>query len=250
MKISAVILTKNEEKNIRECLKSLKFCDEIIIVDDFSEDETVEIAKNYDSRFKIYERRLNGDFAAQRNYALEKCSKDWALFIDADERVSKALALEISKLKTQNSNLVGYDVRRQDILWGRKMKHGEFGQIKLLRLARKDAGKWKRQVHEVWEVKGKIGQLKNPIIHNPHQTLREFISDINWQSSLHAEAILKEGKRASVGKIVLFPLAHFARNWKFRLGFLDGTEGFVAALIMSFHSFLAWSKLWIRQREK
>jgi hypothetical protein len=117
-------------------------------------------------------------------------------------------------------------------------------------LARKDAGKWKRKVHEYWEVRGPIGSLKNPLRHYPHPTLREFIADINWQSSLHAEANLKEGKKANVVKIVLYPLAHFVRNWKFRLGFLDGMEGFVVALVMSFHSFLAWSKLWIRQREK
>lgn len=135
-------------------------------------------------------------------------------------------------------------------MWGKQMKHGEFGNTKLLRLAKAGSGKWVRKVHEVWEVKGKVEELANPLLHYPHQTLREFIADVDWQSSLHAEANLKEGKRSNLFKIAAYPKLKFIKNWIFGLGFLDGTEGFVAALIMSFHSFLAWSKLWKMQKEK
>ena len=248
MSISAVVLSKNEEKNIKECLESLKFCNEIIVVDDFSQDDTVRIAKS--SGAKVYSRRLNNDFAAQRNYALDKCSSEWILFTDADERITERLAAEIANINNQTSKDTGFYIRREDTIWGKRLKHGEFGTTLLLRLAGKDAGKWKRAVHEYWDVKGKKGQLKNPILHYPHQSLREFISAVNWHSSLHSEANLKEGKKSNIFKIILYPKLKFLNNWIIKRGFLDGTEGFVAALMMSFHSFLAWSKQWIKQQEK
>src|SRR3989338_3704487 len=130
--ISAVILTKNEKKNIKDCLQSLNWCDEIIVIDDDSEDKTVEIVKNlklktqnYNSKLKIYKRSLNNDFSSQRNFGLSKAIGDWVLFIDADERVSKALALEISNLKSQISNLNGFYIRRRDFMWGRELRYGE-----------------------------------------------------------------------------------------------------------------------------
>lgn len=247
-KISAVILTKNEEKNIKECVECLTFCEEIIVIDDYSDDDTVRTAES--SGAKVYRRKLNSDFAGQRNFALDKCSNEWIFFVDADERITKELADEILASNFQTSQYTGFYIRREDIIWGKSLKHGEFGKISLLRLAKKNGGKWKRAVHEYWDIKGKKGLLKNPISHYPHQTLREFITDINFQSSLHADANLNEGKRANLLKIVSFPKLKFIKNWIIKRGFLDGTEGFVAALIMSFHSFLAWSKQWIKQQEK
>jgi len=248
MKISAVILTKNEEENISECIKSLNFCSEIIVIDDKSSDRTVEIAKSLGA--KVYERELGEDFSAQRNFGLKKATNEWVLFIDADERVPEKLASEIAKIIKQKSDFYGYYIKRQDVIWRKKLKHGEFGSIKLLRLARVDSGKWVRKVHEYWIIQGKVGSLENALMHYPHSTLKEFIADVNWQSDLHAEENAKEGKISSLYKIVFYPKLKFLNNWIIKKGFLDGTEGFVAALIMSFHSFLAWSKLWIKQREK
>lgn len=249
MNISALILTKNEEKNISECISGLKFCDEIIVIDDNSSDNTVEIAKR--SGAKVFQRNLDRDFAGQRNYALEKASGKWVFFVDADERVSDELRKEIKKeIDSPDNPHVGYFVRRDDYMWGKKLKYGETGGVLLLRLARKSAGKWVRSVHEVWKAVGRTKTLRNPLKHYSHQTLREFISDINFHSDLHAVANYKEGKRSSWVKILFWPRAHGFKNWVLKLGFLDGTEGFVFALIMSFHSFLSWSKLWIKERKK
>jgi len=255
MSLSAVVITGNEEDNLKECLASLGFCDEVIVVDDNSTDRSVQIAREFGA--KVFERALNADFAAQRNFALSLSKGEWVLFVDADERVSESLASEISKIKNtalpagrQKPRFSGYYIKRQDNIWGKWLRHGEFGSIKLLRLARAGSGKWQRRIHEEWKITGNVGQLKNCLLHYPHRTLREFISDVNWMSSLHAEENFKEGKRSNVLKIHFWPKVKFFNNWVLRLGLLDGTAGFIAALMMSFHSFLAWSKLWKLQREQ
>jgi len=249
MNLSAVVLTKNEEGNLRDCLESLKFCDEVIVIDDGSTDKTVEIANQLGA--KVYTRPLNGDFSAQRNFGLAKASGKWVLSIDADERVGEKLKGEILAEVGRDANpIVGYFVKRGDYLWGKKLKFGETASLSFLRLARKSGGEWERCVHEVWQVMGRTKTLTNPLSHYPHQTLREFIHDINFHSDLDVLAKKKEGKRASLFKIIFWPKGKFINNWIFRLGFLDGDRGFLLALLMSFHSFLSWSKLWIYQKQR
>lgn len=241
--VSAVVLTRNEEKNIERCLKSLSWCEEIIVVDDYSEDGTPDIAKKLDAT--VYSHHLNDNFSAQRNFGLGVVKNDWVLFVDADEIVTPALRDEISQ-KTEDRKLktAGFFLARRDILWGRELKHGETGNVRLLRLARKKAGKWRRRVHETWEVSGATQTLKNPLLHYPHQSLREFVSDVDRMSTLHAQALKEQGVRSNVLKILFWPPAKFFYNWVFKLGFLDGGPGFLVAAVMSFHSFLSWSKLW------
>lgn len=247
--VSAVILAKNEEKNIGECIKSLAWCDEILVIDDNSGDQTVELAKKYGA--KVYKRSLADDFAAQRNFGLDKAGGEWVLFVDADERISAPLAAEI-QLRTYNTenSIVGFYIKRCDVMWGRELRYGEQGVVMLLRLARENAGVWRRRVHEVWNVQGRVDELENPILHYPHQSLREFIADVDFHSTLHAKANQEEGKRSDLLKILFYPPAKFIKNWVFKLGFLDGAPGFISAALMSFHSFLAWSKLWLMQKER
>ena len=134
--ISVVILTKNEENNIAACLESLSWCEEKIVVDDKSTDKTVEIAKKMGA--KVYERAMEQDFSAQRNFGLEKAEGEWVLFIDADERVSSALWYEIMERTNDPINpYVGFFVKRLDVMWGKELRHGETGNIKFLRLAKK-----------------------------------------------------------------------------------------------------------------
>lgn len=272
MQISAVVITKNEEKNIGACLQSLAWCDEIIVVDDYSTDATYKIISNLkflisnkyaNPKIKIFKRKLDCDFAEQRNFGLSKAKNEWVLFLDADEIVTPALKKEIFNLPClrrqefstakQQAPLIydGFYLNRQDVWNGKILKHGEFskygwfGNAKLLRLGRKKAGKWVRPVHELWNIKGEVGILKNPIIHFSHQDLREFINKINYFSDLHATALKKEGKKSSIMKIIVWPVGKFVYNYIFRLGFLDGLEGFVISIYMSMHSFLAWSKAWL-----
>lgn len=244
--ISAVVLTKNEEKNIKDCLGSLKWCDEVLIIDDYSEDKTTEIAESFGA--KVYKKKLENDFAGQRNFGLEKAKGDWVLFVDADERITPALREEVIKLLSYKvTKYSGFYLKRRDFMWGRELKYGETGNVKLLRLAGKDVGLWKRRIHEVWEVKGNIGTFHSPLLHYPHQTLREFLAEIDWMSTLHAQENKKEGKKANIFKILIYPKLKFIDNWILKLGFLDGVQGLLVAFLMSFHSYLAWSKLWLEE---
>ncbi len=245
--ISAIIIAKDEEKVISRCIESLSWCKEIIVIDNNSSDKTAQLAKQLG--VKVYTSDIQNDFAKLRNFALTKTTNTWALFIDADEVVSPELASEINNLKLADNNYDGFCVHRTDFWHGKEIKYGETGQAKFLRLAKVRASKWRRAVHENWSVEGEVFTLKNPIFHYPHPTLSEFLKDINFYSTLHAEANFKEEKRSNILKILSLPILKFINNYFLKLGFLDGLEGFVIASFMSLHSFLGWSKLWFIQRK-
>ena len=265
MKISAVVLTKNEEKNIKECLKSVcQLADEIIIIDDNSKDQTREIAKKNGA--KVFIRSLNNDFSSQRNFGLKKAKGDWILFVDADERITKSLAAEIKSwidevgpvpqgginrskrrpfLSGSDLNHKGFYVKRRDFVFGKWLKYGESGKIKLLRLGKKGAGFWKKPVHEAWDIRGIIKEFNSPLLHYPHSAVSEFLIKINKYSTLRAQELYKKGKRVGFFEVIGYPLAKFFKNFFWHLGFLDGLPGFLHAIIMSFHSFLVRGKLWL-----
>jgi glycosyltransferase involved in cell wall biosynthesis len=244
--ISGVVLTKNEDKNIEDCLKSLSWCDELIVLDDNSTDKTQELAQKMGA--KVFVRELDNDFSDQRNFGLEKAKGDWVLFLDADERVSEVLRGEIQSIILDTKNN-GFFIKRHDVWKGKTLTHGEVGSIKLLRLARKGFGSWTRKVHEVWNIKEPVANLKHPILHYPHQTVSEFVESIDKYSTLHAEEKLKNKETSNLFRIIFYPIFKFIQNYLLRLGFLDGTQGFLYAALMSFHSYLSWSKLWLKQRK-
>lgn len=239
--ISAIVLTKNEEKNIKECLLGLTWCDEIIVLDDDSVDGTVKIAEKLGAR--VIRHSLDGNFAEQRNFGLEKAKGEWIFFVDADERVSKELAEEI-KEGIKDDDVAGFYFRRIDNFMGKWLKRGEIGRLKILRLARKGKGEWKRKVDEIWEIKGKTKTFKSPLLHYSHPTLSEFLTSINERSTLNAREFYEKGRRVAFIEW-LKPPAKFIQNYFFYLGFLDGIPGFVFAVLMSLHSFLVRAKLYL-----
>lgn len=247
--ISVVVLTKNEEKNIVDCLESLTWCDEVIVIDDQSEDRTAEISQKLGA--KVYKHNLNGDFSKQRNFGLEKARGEWILFIDADERISEQLKNEILyKTSIKNSKVSGYFLKRKDIMWGKELRHGETGNIKLLRMARKEEGEWEGKVHEEWKILGQVAELNNTIIHFPHQTVAEFLKEINFYTTIRVKELYAQGVKVHWLSIILYPKGKFLLNYFIKLGFLDGTAGLVFAILMSFHSFLVRGKLWLLWQKK
>jgi glycosyltransferase involved in cell wall biosynthesis len=245
--ISAVILTKNEEKNILDCLESVFWADEIVVVDDNSQDRTIDVIKNYSAKVKIFKNNLNGDFSAQRNFALSKTTKDWVLFADTDERISNNLREEINTVLIDEKNSPknkGFYIPRRDIMWGRILKHGETGSIKLLRLAKRDAGVWQGKVHEEWIIDGKVGKLEEQIVHYPHQTVNEFLKEINFYTTLRAKELYGKKTKVELKDIVVYPIGKFFVNYFLKFGFLDGIEGLIVSILMSFHSYLVRAKLW------
>lgn len=242
--ISAIVLTKNEEENIAKCLESISWCDEIIVIDDNSTDQTAEIARKKGA--KVIEHPMQGNFASQRNFGLSKAKGDWVLFVDADERVSAPLWYEImAQTNESNNDTHGYYISRQDTMWGKMLRHGETGTIKLIRLARKNAGKWEGKVHEVWKIQGKIATLKNHLDHYPHESVEAFLNEINFYTDLRAAELYEKKVKAYWWSPILYPKAKFVLNYFMRRGFLDGLPGFVFAMLMSFHSFLVRGKLWL-----
>jgi glycosyltransferase involved in cell wall biosynthesis len=245
MMLSAVVLTKNEEKNIERCLKSLSFCDEIIIIDDYSTDKTIDLARKYN--VKIVEHSLNDDFASQRNFGLKQASGEWVLFIDADEEVVKELAEEIKhKINdTPDIKITGYYIKRRDWWWGKELKHGEvktLREIGLLRLMRKNSGKWEGRVHEEFKISGKTLLLNSFINHYPHPTVKVFLEEVNRYSSIRAKELIAQGKTGSILEIIFYPFGKFLLIYFIKLGFLDGPVGFAYAFFMGFHSFLVRAK--------
>jgi len=246
--ISAVVLTHNDEDLIGDVLETLKWCDERIIVDDNSTDKTREIAKITGAI--VYQHALGDNFAEQRNFGLNHATRDWVLFVDSDELVPVALQKEILK-QVQDDKYVGYYISRKDFLFGRELRYGETAHVKLLRLAKKGAGKWIRAVHETWNVKAEgVASLTTPLLHYPHSTVSKFLGQINRYTTINARVFYNEGKRVSVWQIIAYPIAKFIQNYIIRLGFLDGVAGFVVAMMMSFHSFLTRGKLWELQQKK
>ncbi len=265
LKITAVILTKNEQNNIFRCLDSLRFCQEIVVLDDYSSDNTMAIVNNFKKEdknkiaIKIFQRNLGNNFSNQRNFGLKIAQNNWVLFIDGDEIVSIDLKKEIEKFFSQPNqleNIDGFYIKRRDFFWGREVRFGEVLKVRsfgLLRLVRKNCGYWQGNVHEVFQPKKinfKTKILKNFLDHYPHQNLKEFLAEINFYSTIRAKELFKQGKKASLFEIIFFPLFKFILNYFIYLGFLDGVVGFVYAFLMSFHSFLVRSKLFQYQIEK
>lgn len=251
--ISAVLIVKNEEKNIVDCIDSIGFCDEIIIVDDDSIDRTSELIQaliKNNKQIKYYKRSLENDFSKQREFGIEKAKNDWIFFIDADERINPELATEIIEKVTPSTKYGGFLIKRIDFMWGKELRHGEVGNIRLLRLFNRKEGRLKGKVHETWETKSEVGYFNNPIYHYPHPTISEFLSEINFYTDLRAQELYDKKVKIGFLRIVFYPMAKFIKNYLFKFGFLDGIAGLVHALLMSFHSFLVRGKLYLLWHQK
>lgn len=238
--ISAVVLMHDDAPNVAETIRSLRWCDEIIVVDDADHPGERRIAG---PNVRLLRRRLNGDFAAQRNFGLAEAKGPWVLFVDSDETVSPDLAAEI-RMAVQKYDVRGFFLKREDLMWSRILRHGETDRVRLLRLAKKDAGVWRRPVHEVWEVHGAVATLTHPIQHISHPDVAHFLSDVDRYSTINAQYLFRNGTHVAVWHIVMYPLAKFLQNYVLRGGFLDGMPGMIMAVMMSLHSFLTRAKVW------
>jgi glycosyltransferase involved in cell wall biosynthesis len=243
MTISGVIFTKNAENRIKECLKSLFFCNEIVIIDDNSTDNTENLVK-LSKNTRFIRHSLSGDFSCQHNFGLSKATGDWILFVDDDEQVSPLLASEIETAMAGAEEINGFYLKRQDSIWGKTMKHGEHGTLKHLRLMRRGAGLWQGKVHERLFVKGKTRVLKHYLIHRPLTDLSSYLGKINFYTDLLAKEKLELGEKFSFFRLLCYPPAKFLQNYLWRLGFLDGNPGLIMGFMMSLHSLLVKAKMY------
>ena len=237
--LSVVIITLNEEAKVKDCLESVAWADEIVVVDSFSKDNTVEIAREYTD--KIYQRKFAG-FGEQKNFALSKASGDWILSIDADERVTSELQEEIRKTLT-NPGTSGYYMRRKSYFAGKWIKHCGWWPDYILRLFRRERGRFSdRLVHEAIHVDGPTAKLKNPLEHHRASSISYLIKKADTYSTLGAKVMVAAGKSSSSCHALTHSAFAFFKTYLLQLGILDGWRGLVIASLNTIGVFYRYIK--------
>lgn len=246
--ISAIVLTKNEENRIEACLESIKWVDEIIVIDSYSQDKTTEIAKKFGA--KIFIREFD-NYVNQKNWAFSKSSGDWILYIDADERVLKLLKLEIINL-VLDDQYSAYAISRRNIIFGQEEKYGPFWPDWVIRLVRrKDFTKWVGEVHEHMEFKGKLGYTKNSLLHLTHRNVDQIIfKNLEW-SKIDARLRFDSGHpKMSSWRFLRILFTELFYQGIVRRGFFSGSIGTMDALLQTFSLVTTYIRLWEMQQPK
>ncbi len=245
--LSAIVITKNEAANIGECLDSLAFCDELIVVDCGSTDATMEIARAKGARVEFHE--WSGD-GPQRNYALSFAAGTWVLNLDADERVTPELAAAI-KAAIGRGDADAWECPRLSNFCGRWMRHSGWYPDYVLRLFRRDNARFSEAiVHTRLVCKGVIKRLRPPLIHYATPRLEDALSRINRYSTDKAQMLIESGRTVTFMTGIGHGLFAFLRSYVLRAGFLDGTEGFLLAVVNAEHSYYPYMKAWLLTRKR
>jgi glycosyltransferase involved in cell wall biosynthesis len=246
VKLSVTIITRNEAANLAAALQSVSWADEIVVIDAHSSDDTVAIARRHDARVEV---RDWPGYGPQKNYAAGIAANDWILSIDADERVTPALAAEIGGLMQRGPERSGYRLPRATWYLGRWMRSTDWYPDYQLRLYDRRSGRWnERRVHESIELQGEPGLLRNDLQHYAYRDISHHLETVNRYTSLAADQWIAEGRRTNVLALALHPPLAFLRNYLLRGGIRDGAAGFLVSVLNSYYVFLKLAKLWERQR--
>lgn len=239
--ISLVVVTYNEEKNIERCLRSVPWASEIIVVDSYSQDQTVAIAHQLGAR--VFQEKWKG-YGPQKASAVEKAKNDWVICLDADEALSPELSTEIQKRWPQFNAMAGYLIPRRSFHLGRWIDHGGWRPDYQLRFFNKKHSYWPQmQIHE--KVQAKLEEkLKNSILHWVFEDLSDQVQTNDKYSSLQAQQLYQSQKKFSYFKLTTKPLSKFIETYFWKLGFLDGLPGFLISISAAYSVFLKWAKLW------
>lgn len=242
MDISAVIITLNEEKRLEAALKSLKdVASEIIIVDAYSSDQTLKIAKKYTD--KVFQRKWT-HFSDQKNFANSKASFPWILSLDADERLSPELRQEIMALKQGEPQCSGFSMPRQVFYLGKWIRHSGWYPDRKIRLFRQNKAHWEGEyVHEKLEIEGKVERLKASIHHFTYRNIQDHLDRINIFSELGAKKLYAQKKKCRWYHLAFLPFFRFAKSFFWKGGFLDGFPGMVIAMLNGYSIFIRYARL-------
>lgn len=243
-KISVLILAKNEEDNIADCIKSCqKFANEIIVIDDYSEDNTAKIAGELGA--KVIKRSLNGDWGEQQSFAIQQANYDWIFFIDADERVNQELAEELLNLTNKNKK-IAYWVKRYNNLKNYKLSHGILRVDEVMRLMPKEGARVEGRVHQ--KIISPYPQEKikrGGLIHYSYKNYAQYWRKFNLYTDLSAQKYLEKGKKFNFFRdLIIRPFWAFFKIYFINLGFLDGKVGFIFSVNHAFYTFTKYSKLY------
>ena len=245
--VSAVIIAFNEADRIGDCLASLDFCDDIVVVDSGSTDATRAVCEAAGAR--VLHRDFDG-FRSQKDFAVQQATHDWVLCLDADERVSPALRDAILAARAGGfAGAAGYRFARLSEYFGKFLRHGNAYPDRVLRLFDRRRGGWRgtREIHEAASVDGPVQTLPGDLIHHPYRSLAQFLTKTQRYARMMAEHDHARGKRASLAKLVLSPAWRFWRGYVFRLGFLDGWHGLVYAYLRANYVRQKTIMLWMLQ---
>ena len=251
-KISAFVVCKNEEHHIDLCLRGLEFCDEILVVDSFSTDNTLKLCERHN--VKVIQREWPG-YRLQKEFATKQLSHDWVLFVDADEFVSDELRNEILDILSEKSehkinDFSGFYVNRVMFHHGIWWREGGWYPEYRLRLFKRDEVIWGgREPHETTSVKGKTSKLKGELYHFSYENLEDQITKLSSHAYVRAREDFKEGKRAGPMSLLFKPIARFIKFFFFKKGFKHGTPALVVGMTEAFYTFLKYARLWEIERE-
>ena len=245
--VTATIITLNEAANIAAALESVRWADEIIVVDSESTDDTVAIARRYTDRVIV---RSWPGYVEQKNFAASQATHDWIFSLDADERATPALADEITSLLADGPNCAGYRVPRVSYYLGRWIRSTDWYPDCQLRLYDRRRAQWGgRYVHESVQADGEVGRLREDLQHYPYRDVSHHLRTIDRYSTLAARQMFEDGRRTGPIRMVLHADAAFLRNYVLRGGFRDGTAGFIVSMLNTFYVVLKLAKLWEAQRK-
>ena len=241
--IAVIVITKNEEQNIRGCLDSVRWADEIIIVDAKSTDRTIEIAKEFTD--KIYIRPWDG-YGAAKNFGLAQCVSDWVFWLDADERVTPELRAEIeSAIASADAATTALSMPRKANFLGHWIRHCGWYPGRITRVFRRAEGKFTTtNVHERLEIKGKVLALRQDLLHYTDPNLTVYFEKLNKYTSLAAKDLVEDKRRFTWIRLVVNPCWVFIRMYILKLGFLDGIPGLILCVLSASHVFAKYAKLW------
>lgn len=242
--LSVAIITKNEEAMLPDCLKSVSFADDIVVVDSGSSDRTLEIAKEFGSRVFIEEWK---GYGPQKNSAVSKCKYDWVLIIDADERIPHETKEEIQAV-LKNPSASAYTFPRKNFFHGKWIRHCDWWPDETIRLVKRGGGVFERLTHEKWVTEGRVEKLGSPIEHRSFQTYSDMLRVVEDRTTIMARELFQEGRRANIFTPILNSLAMFLRIYILKLGFFEGFDGFVIALTRAYGVFFKYAKLLEIQR--
>ena len=241
-KISVVVITKNEEANILDCLKSVQWADELIVVDDRSQDRTVEIARQFTG--KVFIRRMENE-GRHRNWAYQQALGEWVLSLDADERVSPELAEEIRMVLEKEEEYTGYAIPIRTYIGKRWIRYGGWYPAGKLRLFKKGEFRYEEsEVHPRIFLEGKSRLLNSDIIHYGYRNLEHFFSSLNAQTTREAEKWFRERRKITFFTLCRKMIDRFLRRFLFKKGYKDGFMGIVIASADSLYQFFSYAKYW------
>lgn len=246
-KISVVISAYNEEKKIKECLKSVSWADELIVVDNSSSDATPTIAKNNGA--KVITRENNPMLNINKNFGFSKATGDWILSLDTDERVTKELMEEIkSKIQNSTSKITGYWIPRKNIIFGRWIQSDMWWPDYQLRLFKKGKGKFpQKHVHEYLMVEGDTEKLTQAFVHENYTSVSQYLSKLDTYTNSEVENLVQNGKKVTWTDAISFPTNDFLKIFFAQRGYKDGLHGLVLSLLQAFYMEVVFVKMWERQ---